>query len=141
MSAERNIQVQERWGEEVATKGNLDVLDEILADDFVDHDPAPDQGPGPEGLKGFFRTLRTAFPDLKAEVDEMMASDDEVAIRYTISGTHEGDFMGFAPTGRRVEAAAMQIARFEDGKVKERWGITDQLGLLRQIGALDHVGQ
>ncbi|MGI9174727.1 MAG: ester cyclase [Rhodothermales bacterium] len=70
----------------------------------------------------------------------MMATDDEVAIRYTISGTHEGEFMGVAPTGRKVEAAAMQIARFENGKVKERWGLTDQLGLLQQIGAVDELG-
>ncbi len=140
MSKQKNIRAQERWGKEVASQGKFDVLDEILADDFVDHDPAPDQGPGREGLKDFFRTLRTAFPDLEAEVDEMMATDDEVALRYTIRGTHEGNFMGIAPTGRRIEAAAMQIARFEDGKATERWGITDQLGILRQIGALDQVG-
>lgn len=137
MTKADNIAMQERWGEEVAGKGNVDVLDEILAPDFVDHDPAPDQGPGIDGLKDFFRTFRTAFPDLEPTVDEMVATDDHVAIRYTLRGTHDGDFMGIAPTGKRIEAAAMQIARFEDGAVKERWGITDQLGILQQIGALD----
>lgn len=140
MAREQNIEIQERWGKEVASGGDVDVLDELLAPDFVDHDPAPDQGPGIEGLKDFFRTFRTAFPDLEASVDEMTATDDHVAIRYTIRGTHEGDFMGIAPTGRRIEAAAMQLARFEGGKVKERWGLTDQLGILRQLGAVQIDG-
>lgn len=139
MSAQQNIEIQKRWGKEVASEGKLDVLDEILAPDFVDHDPAPDQPPGRDGLKEFFRSFRKSFPDLETEVNEMFANDDHVALRYTIRGTHRGEFMGIAPTGRRIEAAAMQIARFENGKVKERWGITDQLGILNQLGAVKNV--
>ena len=139
MSKQQNIDIQKRWGEEVASKGDLDVLDEILAEGFVDHDPAPDQGPGIEGLKGFFRSFRTAFPDLQVSVDEMVATDDHVALRYTVSGTHKGEFMGVAPTGKTFTTGAMQIARFENGKVTERWGVTDQLGILKQLGALGEV--
>ena len=94
MSREQNVELQERWGAEVASNGDVDVL------------------------------------------DEMVATDDHVAIRYTVRGTHESEFMGIAPTGKRIEAAAMQIARFEDGRVIERWGVTDQLGILQQLGAV-----
>ena len=131
---------QERWGEAIAT-GNLDALDDILADDFVDHDPG-DQTPDREGVKNFFRGFRKAFPDLKPEVVKLHVSDDGyVAMRYNVSGTHQGEFMGHAPTGRRFETTAMQLARFNDeGKCVERWGTTDQLAILQQLGLVDAEG-
>ena len=103
---QKNIDAQKRWGEEVATNGNLDVLDEILADDFVDHDPG-DYAPTKEGLNKFFSDFRTAFPDLEAEVVEMHATDEYVTLRYTVRGTHRGEFMGHAPTGKSFEAPSM----------------------------------
>ncbi len=133
MSRQQNIDAQKRWGEEVASQGHLDVLDEILADDFVDHDPG-DYAPTKEGLKGFFRDFRTAFPDLTAEPVEMVASDDWVAMRYTVRGTHRGEFQGHAPTGRSFEAPAMQLGRWTDGRCTERWGVTDQSEILDQLG-------
>ena len=139
MSAEANKRIQERWGEEVANQGRVEVLDEILADDFVDHDPAPDVTPDREGLKRFFRSMHEAFPDMETEVVQMVATDDHVALRYRVRGTHRGDFMGHPPTGRSFEVAAMQIARFEGGKVQERWGLTDQIGMLKQLGLLPGV--
>ena len=139
MSKEHNLKLHERWGEEVANKGNVDVLDELLADNFVDHDPAPDQGPGIEGMKDFFRSFRSSFPDLHVEVEEQFATDDHFAMRYTARGTHKGEFMGVAPTGKSFEVAALQISRIENGKVVERWGSTDQLGILKQLGILDQV--
>ena len=128
---------QERWGEAVAT-GNLDALDDILADDFVDHDPG-DETPDREGVKSFFRGFRAAFPDFKPEVVELHVSDDGyVAMRYNVSGTHRGEFMGHAPTGRRFETTALQLARFNDeGKCVERWGVTDRLPILQQLGLVD----
>lgn len=139
MTKEANLAATERWGAEVASAGNYDVLDEILAPDFVDHDAAPDQGPGIEGLKGFFRTMRSAFPDLKAEPVEICATDDHVAMRYTISGTHQGEFQGVAPTGKSFKVSAMQLARFENGRCVERWGSTDELGMMKQLGILGDV--
>ncbi|HET9149114.1 MAG TPA: ester cyclase [Alphaproteobacteria bacterium] len=139
MSKEENIAAVKRWGAEVANQGKFDVLDDILAPNFVDHDPAPDQGPGIEGLKGFFRAFRAAFPDLSTEVEELVASDNEIAMRYTVRGTHQGSFMGVPPTGKRFEAAALQIAKFKDGKCVERWGSTDELGILEQLGIVDRV--
>ena len=139
MGKQENIKLHERWGEEVVGKGNVDVLDEILAENFVDHDPAPDQGPGIEGMKDFFRSFRESFPDLTPEVEEMFATDDHFAMRYTLRGTHKGEFMGVPPTGKTFEVAALQISKIKDGKVVERWGSTDQLGILKQLGILDQV--
>lgn len=136
MTHEANLAATHRWGAEVASAGNYDVLDEILAPGFVDHDPAPDQGPGIDGLKGFFRNMRSAFPDLKAEPVEIVATDDHVAMRYTLSGTHEGRFQGIEPTGKRFEVSALQLGRFENGRCVERWGSTDELGMMKQLGIL-----
>ena len=133
---QNNIDAQKRWGEEVASSGNLDVLDEILAEEFVDHDPG-DYAPTREGLKNFFRDFRTAFPDLSVEVEHMAATDEYVTIRYTARGTHRGEFMGHAPTGKTFEAPAMQFGRWRDGRCVERWGVTDQSAILEQLGLID----
>lgn len=133
---QKNIDAQKRWGEEVASKGNVDVLDEILADDFVDHDPG-DYDSNKEGLKNFFRDFRSAFPDLKAEVEEMAATDEYVTIRYNVSGTHKGTFQGHAPTGKTFTAPSMQLGRWRDGKCVERWGVTDQSKIMEQLGLID----
>jgi steroid delta-isomerase-like uncharacterized protein len=141
MPKKANLAATERWGAEVASAGRLDVLDQILAPNFVDHDPAPDQGPGIEGLKGFFRTMRSAFPDLKAEPVEVTATEDHVALRYTLSGTHRGEFQGVPPTGRSFKVSALQLARFEGGRCVERWGSTDEFGMLKQLGILADVAR
>lgn len=135
MTREQNIAAQEKWGEGVRT-GNLEVAYEVMDPNIVDHDPAPDQAPGPEGFKQFFEAMRRAFPDLESSVEYMSATDDDVAYAYTWTGTHRGEFMGVAPTGKRVTIRGCQIFRFENGKMVERWGSTDQLGILQQLGAV-----
>ena len=134
MSDQNNIEIQQRWGKAIVT-GNLDELDEIVSPACVDHDPAPGQGPGAAGFKSFFSTLRTAFPDLTISVEHLVAHDDNVAMAYTLEGTQDGPFAGLPATGKRVKARGVQIARFEDGKVVERWGSSDELGILKQLGA------
>jgi predicted ester cyclase len=119
---------------EAINTGNLDILDEVISPTVVDHDPAPDQAPGPEGSKGFFTTLRAGFPDLQVEVEHLVTDDQNVAFAYRISGTHQGEFQGVAPTGRRIDARGMQISRFEDGKIVERWGSSDEAGIMKQLG-------
>lgn len=133
MSREQNLATQERLGEAV-NSGNLDALTEVFAPNVVDHDPAPDQGSGPEGFQTFFATLAGAFPDAHIELETLVADDDNVAIAYTLTGTHQGDFMEVAPTGKRIKARGVQIARFENGLIVERWGSSDELGILQQIG-------
>ena len=113
----------------------LRCFDKVVDPDVVDHNPAPEQGPGPEGYKQLFGTLRNAFPDMEVTPEHITATDEDVALAYTITGTHEGEFLGVVPTGRRITARGVQIARFEDGKMVERWGSSDQLAILQQLGA------
>ncbi|MET7664722.1 ester cyclase [Streptomyces sp. NPDC005356] len=134
MSQQKNIAAQTAFGEAVIT-GNLDALDEIVAPDSIDHDPAPGQMSGAEGYKAMFGELRAAFPDLNVEVEHLVATDDELAFAYSITGTHLGPLMGQPATGKKVSYRGMQISRFDsDGKLVERWGSSDELGMLRQLG-------
>jgi steroid delta-isomerase-like uncharacterized protein len=128
-------------GEEAFNKGNLEVLDELVAQDVVDHDPAPGQPPGREGMKQFVTELRTAFPDLQLAIENVVAEGEYVAFNYTINGTHQGEFMGIEPTGKQVSVKAMEMVRIAGGQMVDRWGNTDQLGLLEQLGALPPIGQ
>ncbi len=134
MSREENIAAQERFGEQIIKLGNLDVMEELTTPDFVDRDPAPDQVPGPQGLKDFWAAFRTGFPDLDVAVDQLVADDENVAIAYRATGTHDGDFAGIGATGRKIDIRGVQIARFADGKMVERWGSSDQLTMLQQLG-------
>ena len=128
-----NITAQEAFGEAV-NSGDVDVFDDLVAPNSVDHDPAPGQQPGPEGYKAFFTEMRTAFPDLQVDVETMVADDDQVAFAYTLTGTHQGPFQGHEATGRTVKVRGMQISRFAEGKMTERWGSTDEVGILTQLG-------
>ncbi len=101
MPKDANIASQERFAEGV-NSGNFDVFDEVVAPDVVDHDPAPEQGPGPQGFKDMFATMRSAFPDMEVTPEHMTATEDDVALAYTITGTHQGEFLGVEPTGRRT---------------------------------------
>ena len=139
MSQQDNIKLQQQFGEAV-NSGNLSALRDIVAPGAVDHDPAPDQGTGPEGFIKFFTMLRSAFPDLKIVVEHMVADEENVAFAYTVTGTHSGDFLGVPATGRQIKARGMQITRFENGKQVERWGSSDELGILQQIGAAPKPG-
>lgn len=128
-----NVAAQQAFGEAVNT-GNLDAFDDLVATDSVDHDPAPGQGPGPEGYKIFFTEMRTAFPDLHVEVETLVADDDQVAFAYTLTGTHTGPFQGHSATGKKIAVRGMQISKFSDGKMVERWGATDEATMLSQLG-------
>jgi steroid delta-isomerase-like uncharacterized protein len=134
MSKENNIAIQQKFGEAVNT-GNLEVLRTLVADTCIEHDPAPEQKPGAQGYIDFFTTMRTAFPDFQIKVVNLVADDESVAFAYSASGTHAADFMGLPPTGKTFEVRGMQISRFENGKMVERWGSSDELGILKQLGA------
>ena len=134
MTKQDNLAVQQKFGSAV-NSGQLELLRDVIAADVVDHDPAPDQGAGPEGYIRMFAALQASFPDLAVSVDQIVTDDDKIAIAYTMTGTQKGEFLGIAPTGRKIRARGVQIARFQDGKMVERWGSSDQLGILQQIGA------
>lgn len=135
MSQQENLNAQKKMGEAV-NKGHLEDLKQTFSPRVVDHDPAPNQAPGAEGFIQFFTDFRDSFPDLAIAVDHMVADDDNVSIAYTVSGTHKGNFLGIPPSGKKIKVRGVQIARFEQGKIVERWGSSDQLGILQQIGAI-----
>jgi steroid delta-isomerase-like uncharacterized protein len=133
MSKEQNTQALGKFAEAVNT-GKFELFDEAVASDCVDHDPAPGQGPGPKGYRTFFTEMRTAFPDLKADLVALVADDESIAFAYTLSGTHKGPLMGIPATGKKVSIRGVQFSKFRDGKMVERWGSSDQLGMLQQLG-------
>jgi steroid delta-isomerase-like uncharacterized protein len=133
MSKEQNAQALGKFAE-AANTGKYELFDEAVALDCVDHDPAPGQGPGPKGYRAFFTEMRTAFPDLKAELAALVADDESIAFAYTLSGTHKGPLMGIPATGKKVSIRGVQLSKFRDGKMVERWGSSDQLGMLQQLG-------
>ncbi|GAA1829735.1 hypothetical protein GCM10009682_55720 [Luedemannella flava] len=108
----------------------------LFAEGAVDHDPAPGQGPGRAGFLAFFRTLSAAFPDLRLEQRYVTANDEHVAMAFIVSGTHQGDFNGVPPSGRAFKVNGVEFFRFVDGQVVERWGLTDDMSLLGQLGLL-----
>ena len=106
----------------------------FFAPDFVDHDPAEGQPGGGEGLAWFWETFAESFTDIGRETVEMVVTADHVITVMDLSGRHTGDFMGYAATGRRFKVRNIQVAKFENGRMTERWGSTDQLGILQQLG-------
>lgn len=135
---ERNEEIIRRFVREIVNAGNYDVADDLFAEDYVRHDPTvPEEKRGPEGFKETVEAFRSAFPDVEMTLHEVFADGEYVAFRATEIGTHEGEFMGIEPTGRRVEMEGTVIHRLEDGKVAETWAQFDVLGLLRQLGAIE----
>ena len=135
MSKEANIAAQKKFGEAVNTE-NYDSFKELVAVNSIDHDPAPGQGSGPEGYVKFFKMLRKAFPDMKLTVEQISADEETVSFAYRVTGTHGGDFMGIPASDNLINVRGMQISKFKDGKMIERWGSSDELGILKQIGAI-----
>jgi steroid delta-isomerase-like uncharacterized protein len=133
---ETNSVVARRFGEEVWGRGDVQAADEVLAEDFIEHNPAPGQGPGREGHKQVLKVWRAAFPDLTISVDDLVADGDRVALRWTAHATHRGELMGMPATGRRLTLTGIDILRIVDGRIVERWGEFNGAEMLQQLGAL-----
>jgi steroid delta-isomerase-like uncharacterized protein len=116
--------------------GNLDALDELLADDLVEHEETPGLEPTKEGVKQFFAMFLAAFPDLSMKADQLISEGDIVCARATMTGTHNGEFMGIPATGKPVEVKMIDIVRVRDGQAVEHWGLTDSMALMQQLGAI-----
>ena len=135
--SEENKAVVRRFIEEVWNSGNLDVIDELIAENHVDHDPAQAGGPGGrQGVRAFVEMYRSAYPDTRIELGELIAEGDFVAGPWTATGTHQGELMGIAPTGRSIKITGMGMDRVRDGRIVESWGNYDSLGMLAQLGAI-----
>lgn len=141
MSTDDNKALVRRFYEEVWDRGNSDFVYAVFADDYVRHDLRPtDALPGPEGKKRIADAFRAAFPDFQVTVDLILGEGDYVVGRWTGSGTHSGSWGGVEPTNRRATFSAVNIFRFENGKVAEIWNHRDDLGLSQQLGAPIYAG-
>jgi steroid delta-isomerase-like uncharacterized protein len=136
MSPEENKAITRRFVDEVQTEGNIGAIDEYLADSFVNHSIPPGFPPDREGVKQLFTMFRTAFPDFRAVIHDMVAEGDEVVTRKTFYGTHEGEFLGIPATGKEVTIELIDILRLADGKITDHWNVVDQLGLMQQLGVI-----
>ena len=142
VSAEENKALARRWFGDLFNTGNLEVTDEIIAPDHVNHDPTlPDIPTGPEGQKQIVNLYRGAFTNAHISVEDQLAEGDRVVTRWTGSGTHQGELMGVAPTGNQVRITGITINRVSGGKIVESWSNYDALGMMQQIGAIPEPGQ
>jgi steroid delta-isomerase-like uncharacterized protein len=122
---------------ELISAGEIDGFGEFLADDVVEHEETAGLEPTKEGVQQLFHMYRAAFPDLRLEPEDILASGDKVVARVRATGTHQGEFTGIPASGKRVEVQLIDIIRFgDDGLAHEHWGVVDALALLQQLGAV-----
>lgn len=138
MSADANKEIVRRLGVE-PWEGSLGVIDELVAPDYVGHDPAQPEMQGPQGIKEFVTGYLAGFPDGRITIDEQLAEGDLVATRWTGRGTHQGELMGIPPTGKQVTVSGITISRVKNGKVVEEWSNWDTLGMLQQLGVVPQM--
>ncbi len=143
MSTEENKAFARRVYETFNTAmntGNLALIGEVMAADFVDHNPGPGQAPGVEGIKQAFGQFQAAFSDFQVMTEDMIAEGDKVVSRVNFSMKHTGEFMGIPATNKQVTQEGIDILRIAGGKVVERWGQFDNMSLMQQLGAMPPPG-
>jgi steroid delta-isomerase-like uncharacterized protein len=141
MSAEENKALMQRFVDEVMNKGNMAVAQELVALDYIEHDPLPGQQQGRQGLIDTLTMVRTAFPDLEWTIEELVAEGEKVASYNTWRGTHLGVFLGIPPTGKRVTVPAMVFDTWIDSKLKESRLLMNVMSLMQQLGVVPVPGQ
>ncbi len=124
-----------RFYDEVINGRNLALLDELTTPDFIEHEDVAGVAPGREGAKQFFSMVQGGFPDFRMNVEDVIAEGDKVVVRSRLTGTHEGEFMGVAATGKTIDVSVIDIVLFSEGKVAEHWGVTDTGGLMAQLSS------
>jgi steroid delta-isomerase-like uncharacterized protein len=124
----------EHFYDEVFRRRNVDAIDELLTEDFVEHTPAPGQAMDRQGAKDFIGQVLQAFPDLDVEIENEIAEGDTVSAVVRMTGTHRAEFAGVPATGRKVSVYAMDVTRVRDGRFSEHWGLADMSGLMMQLG-------
>jgi predicted ester cyclase len=134
MTTEQNKAIVHDFIDSLFTKGDLSAVDEYLDERFVNHDPPVGLPGDREGMRTAGQMFREAFPDWHSDLELLVAEGDIVVERFTASGTHRRELMGAAPSGNTVNLAGINIFRVRDGRIVERWGRLDELGLLRQLG-------
>jgi steroid delta-isomerase-like uncharacterized protein len=140
MSTEAYKALAQRWLDEVWNKGDLRLIDELIAPDYVLHDPTRPGLQGRAGIKESIAMFRQAFPDLTFTIEDQVAEADKIVTRYTVQGTHLGPLMGIAATGKQGTITGIDIYRISDGQIAEAWSNWDTLGLLQRIGVIPSLG-
>ena len=115
---------------------DLSALETYFSPDLTDHALPPGLPPGLEGRKIFASALLAAFPDLRVDVNDLIAEGEKLVTRYSVRGTHKGELMGIPPTGKEISITGTAIDRFENGQSIEHWEIIDQVGLMQQLGVI-----
>jgi len=128
--------VVRRNTEEVQGGGNFELFDELFADEFLDHTPQPGRTPDKAGARQLYEVLRAAFPDFHADIHWQAADGNLVTTYKTYHGTHEGEFFGIAPTGRKIQFETVDAMRVVAGKITEHWGVANLFSLMQQLGAV-----
>lgn len=141
MSPEPNKEIIRRLLEEGLAHGNKAVAEELLANDFVDHNPLPGLSPDRDGFIQSFALFRSAFPDFRYTIEDMVAEGDKVVVRFAAHGTHRGEMAGIPPTGKPVSVTGIDLFRLVSGKVAEFWLSWDQLGMMYQLGVIPLPGK
>jgi steroid delta-isomerase-like uncharacterized protein len=129
--------------EEGFAQGTVELFDDLVAEDVVNHDETlpPEIPPGREGVKALAQGYKMAFPDLVLTVEDQIAEGDKVATRWTARGTHQGELMGIPPTGKEARVTGTTIDRIEDGQIVETWTNWDQVSLLQQLGVIPEMAR
>jgi len=140
-SSEAAKAVVRRNTEEVQGRGNFELFEELFAEDFLDHTPQPGRAPDKAGARELYRTLRTAFPDFHAVIHWQIADGDRVTTFKTYHGTHQGTFLGVAPTGRRIQFETVDVMEVRNGKITAHWGVANLFSLMQQLGAWPPAAQ
>jgi|RhiMetdeSRZDD1v2_1073273.scaffolds.fasta_scaffold97765_3 steroid delta-isomerase-like uncharacterized protein len=142
MSIEQNKALARQLVEEVLNRGDMSRADELLAADFIEHEELPPGVPtGREAPKQLTTMLRSAFPDFKATINDLIAEGDKVVIHMTWNGTQQGEFMGIPPTGKRISVGIFDILRIAEGQIVEHWGLMDRMAMMQQLGVIPAPGQ
>jgi steroid delta-isomerase-like uncharacterized protein len=136
VSVEENKALVRRFVEEAQSRGNIEAVDEFLAEDFVDHSAFPGLSPNREGVKQLFAALHAAFADFRVTIHQQVAEGSKVVTRKTLHGTHRGEFMGVPPTGKQVAFDVIDILYVEGGRITDHWTEVDLLGLMQQLGVV-----
>ncbi len=135
MSSEQNKMIASRFYDEILNGRKMDIADEILSLQYVDHSAG---APGLENFKQYLGMITSVFPDIKVTIEDLLADDDKVAVRLTIHGTQLGSFRGFPATGKQVTWTGMDIVHISKGKITERWSERDFLNMLLQLGHVQY---
>lgn len=141
MSVEQNKAIVSRWVEGGWNGGDLSMVDDLYAADYTLHSPGSPDVQGHGAFKAFVTMFRTAFPDIHFTIEDVVADGDKVAWRVTTRGTHGGELMGIAPTGKPAVISSSIVSRFDGGKWAEDWVLIDMLGMLQQLGVIPAPGQ